>query len=469
MLHLFKVRNDKLAYDSESQALFFVDELAEAVFSAYIENSAKRPTKAKLTELSERSGFDIHEIEDCCDEVDALIEQKAIFQPPVKISVEQLYPEKPMIKSMCLHLSHDCNLRCKYCFAGQGDYGTGHRSMLALATGKRAIDFLIEASRSRHNLDIDFFGGEPLLNWPVVVELTKYAETEGPKHNKNIRLTLTTNATLLNQEKIDFLNEHMKNVVLSIDGRPETNDRMRPATGGRSSYALVMRNIKKFVAQRGKKEYYVRGTYTHFNTDFSKDVLHFADEGLEQLSMEPVVAPPEVDYSLKLSDLPQIEAEYENLAHEYLRYNEKGSKNPFNFFHFNIDLEGGPCLYKRMKGCGVGSEYCAVTPEGDIYPCHQFVGNDAFIMGNVWDNPPIHNPKLEAAFAEIMVPNKPDCVKCWARYFCSGGCVANAYHDSGSLTGLYRLGCRLQKKRLECALWVQAKKQQEKLRQTANN
>lgn len=460
MLHLFTVRNDKLAYDSETQALFFVDDLAWSVLGLYLKNKGARPEPEQLRELVTTSTFSFDDIETCANEIDALITAKYIFAPATEISIEQLYPEKPVIKSMCLHLSHDCNLRCKYCFAGQGDYGTGHRAMLALETGKRAIDFLIEASGKRRNLDIDFFGGEPLMNWPVVVALTHYAEEQGPKYGKDIRLTLTTNAVLLDQKKIDFLNEHMKNVVLSIDGRPEVNDLMRPAQGGKSSYPLVMKNIKNFVAQRGDKEYYVRGTYTAHNKDFSEDVLHFAHEGLQQLSMEPVVAPPNVDYSLKWQDLPQIEEEYERLAEAYLQENGPEGENPFHFFHFNIDLEGGPCMFKRMKGCGVGSEYCAVTPEGDIYPCHQFVGEEQFKMGNVWSDPPINNHQLEASFAHLMVPNKDECVRCWARYFCSGGCVANAYHDSGSLDGLYHLGCALQKKRLECALWVQAKKKE---------
>lgn len=452
-----------MAYDSETQALFFVDEPAFEILKLYAEKNGQRPEESKLEELQTRLQISSEDLQSCCHEIEELVAAKAIMTPPIELRTEQLYPDKPKIKSMCLHLSHDCNLRCAYCFAGQGDYGTGHREMLTLATGKRAIDFLIESSGKRRNLDIDFFGGEPLMNWNVVKELTAYAEEQGPKHGKDIRLTLTTNAILLTQDKIDFVNEHMKNVVLSIDGRPEVHDRMRPAPGGRSSYERTMRNIKNFVSQRGDKEYYVRGTYTHFNTDFSEDVLHFAREGLEQISVEPVVAPRTADYHLTEEDLPILAEEYEKLAVAYLNENGEDSENPFHFFHFNVDLDGGPCLYKRMKGCGVGSEYCAVTPNGDIYPCHQFVGDERFIMGNVWDTPSIHNDELEAEFKELMVPNKPVCKACWARYFCSGGCVANAFHDSGSLNGLYELGCELQKKRLECALWVQAKRKEQSI------
>ncbi|NJP41511.1 thioether cross-link-forming SCIFF peptide maturase [Oscillospiraceae bacterium HV4-5-C5C] len=454
MLHTFSVNGDYLAYDSESQALLLIDELTAQLIDQTLADGFKLP-EDRLAAWAGQHGADPADVTEILAELTQLKEQDVLLAAAPKVSLEQLYPDEPRIKSMCLHLCHDCNLRCRYCFAGQGDYHTGHRSMLSVETGKLAIDFLIAASGPRHHLDIDFFGGEPLMNWPVVVELTNYCEQEGPRHGKDIRLTITTNALLLDAEKTAFINAHMKNVVLSIDGRPEVNDHMRPGINGRSSYLPVMQHIKTFVAARGTKEHYVRGTYTHFNRDFAQDALHLADLGLKQLSLEPVVADPAEPYALKEEDLPELIQNYEDLARVYLE--RKGTPAAFNFFHFNIDLDGGPCLYKRMKGCGVGTEYCAVTPEGDIYPCHQFVGETQFIMGNVHDQPVVLNQTVQSPFKQLMLPNKPECQTCFAKYFCAGGCAANAYHASGQVNGQYKLGCELQQKRLECALWVAAK------------
>lgn len=456
MVYTFTMKGDYLAYDNESGALMFLDAAGYDILANYETKGGHKPDAEVLAEIAQKHELSEADLNEICTEIDSLIETGSLFKPAQEVSLKQLYPTEARIKSMCLHLCHDCNLRCRYCFAETGDFGTGKRSMLDLETGKKAVDFLIEASGPRHNLDIDFFGGEPLLNWPVVLALTEYCETEGPKHKKDIRLTMTTNCMLLDEEKMDYLNRHMKNVVLSIDGRESVNDYMRPRMGGQGSYDTVMRNIKKFVEKRGKKEHYIRGTYTAHNLDFSKDVLHFVDEGLKQISVEPVVAPDEAPYALKEEQLPIIYAEYEALAEAYLESRKNG--RPFHFFHFNIDLEGGPCLYKKMKGCGVGTEYCAVTPDGDIYPCHQFVGDEDFLMGNVHRIPVLNVPEqLQQSFTNMILPNKEHCQSCWAKYFCSGGCAANAYHASGSLEGVYDLGCKIQRKRLETALWVQAK------------
>lgn len=456
MLHTFRLRGDCLAYDNESGALMFVDERAMAVLEAYGAAGGEAPSAEARRALARALDCAPAEIDEICAEIEVLKAEGSLFAPAPEIELKQLYPDAPRIKAMCLHLCHDCNLRCRYCFAETGDYGSGRRSMLSLETGKKAVDFLIEASGPRRNLDIDFFGGEPLLNWPVVVALTHYCEEVGPRRNKEIRLTLTTNATLLDEEKTDFLNAHMKNVVLSLDGREQVNDYMRPRCGGQGSYAQVLANIKRFIARRGTKEHYVRGTYTAHNLDFAQDVRHFFAEGLRRVSVEPVVAPESCDYALKEGDLARICAEYEALAALYLEARRGGEE--VQFFHFNVDVEGGPCLYKRMKGCGVGTEYCAVTPEGDIYPCHQFVGEADFLLGNVHEEPPLRRTEQpEGRFAELILPNKPGCRDCWAKYFCGGGCAANNYHASGRLDGLYELGCALQKKRLEAALWVQAK------------
>lgn len=452
MVHLFAFGQDNLAFDSESGALHLLDAVSNDVLHAYQSANGQLTDTVKERLIKQHGEFVVHE---CISEIEQLIKDGGLFAPNLSITRQQLYPDAPRIKSMCLHICHDCNLRCSYCFAGTGDFGTGQRTMLDEATGRKAIDFLIAASGPRHNLDIDFFGGEPLLNWPVVVALTHYAEEAGRKAGKNMRLTITTNAVLLDDEKTAFINQHMKNCVLSVDGRPEVHDRMRPDAGGKGSYERVMKPVLRFVRERGNLEYYVRGTYTRHNLDFGSDVLHFADLGIDQISVEPVVAADGSGYEIRNEDVPTILAEYERLARIYIERREAG--NPFNFFHFMIDTEDGPCAYKRLKGCGVGTEYCAVTPEGDIYPCHQFVGKPQFRMGSVHDEPIQLDTKLSAAFGELMVPNKPACEACWSRYFCSGGCAANAFAATGTIDGLHEIGCALQKKRLECALWIKAK------------
>ena len=455
MLHLFTVQQEQLAYDTETQALLLLSPLAAACLGAYQATGGSRPDQKVLEALSTELQAPLTEVIDCCADIDAMVAEGSLFAPPIAVTQDQLYPDEPKIKSMCLHICHDCNLRCKYCFADAGAYHMGRRSMLSAETGRKAIDFLIKASGNRRHLDIDFFGGEPLMNWPVVKELVAYCEEQGPLHGKELRLTMTTNAMLLDKDKQAFINEHFKNVVLSMDGRPEIQNMMRPTAGKGGSYDIVMKNIKSFVALRGDGEYYVRGTFTGMNPAFSADVLHMAEAGLPQLSMEPVVAKPGAGYEIKDSDLPLIKEEYETLAVEMLKRDR--TPDAFNFFHFNIDLSGGPCLFKRLKGCGVGTEYCAVTPEGDIYPCHQFVGEKEFIMGNVHAEPIVLKLPHGGEFNALILPDKEPCQNCWARYYCSGGCAANAWHATGHLNGIYEQACELIKKRLECALWLAAK------------
>jgi uncharacterized protein len=450
LVHIFEIFNDILAFDSESGALHRLDKISAAVLQAYADNDGKKPSASVLAELADQFGSEIFEI---AEEIEILITKHELFCPVRKVTSEQLYPDQPRIKSMCLHLCHDCNLRCKYCFAGTGDFGTGKRSMLTEEVGRKAIDFLIEASGSRRNLDIDFFGGEPLMNWPVVVALTNYCKERMQQTDKVIRLTITTNAVLLDDEKTEFINQNFDNCVLSIDGRPQIHDKMRPDAGGKGSYDRVEKHIRSFVAARGDLQYYLRGTFTRNNLDFSDDVLHLSTLG-KNVSVEPVVAAPGSGYEIREDDLRQIEAEYEKLALEMSLRMKNGTS--FNFFHFAMDLSNGPCAYKRLKGCGAGIEYCSVTPEGDIYPCHQFVGEEAFIMGNVMNVPLRLNSAVQKPFSSLLVPDKPECNNCWARFFCSGGCAANSYHVSGHVDGSDPIGCALQKKRLECALWLKS-------------
>ncbi len=439
MVHTFIINGDRLALDTESGSLHILDEASSVAMSAYILNEGRRPAPS--------------EISDVYDEIDALIREGVLFVPEEKRDISVFYPDKPRIKAMCLHLCHDCNLRCGYCFANTGDYHTGNRSFLNIETGRNAVDFIVNSSGPRRNIDIDFFGGEPLMNWDVVKKLTFYCEEQSKVRDKNIRLTITTNAVLLDKEKADFINDHMENCVLSMDGRKKIHDLMRPAPGGKSSYGIVKDNILDFVEKREEGTYYVRGTFTRNNLDFSDDVKHIVSLGIKHVSVEPVVAPDHADYSIRKEDLDRIYTEYEKLALEMAQTDEK---DRFEFFHFSIDLDGGPCILKRLKGCGVGTEYVAVTPEGDIYPCHQLTGEKEFLMGNVNDDPVILNDKVTEMFSELLVPQKKECSGCWARYYCSGGCPANAYHSTGDLNGIYEIGCLIQKKRLECALWLKA-------------
>ena len=356
-----------------------------------------------------------------------------------------------VVKALCLHIAHACNLKCEYCFAGEGEYH-GDRALMSPEVGKKALDFLVENSGNRRNLEVDFFGGEPLLNFDVVKELVKYGRELEKSHDKHFRFTLTTNGVLIDDDVMEFANREMDNVVLSVDGRKEIHDRMRPFHDGSGSYDKIIGKFKKFADSRNQERYYVRGTFTHFNTDFVKDVLSLADEGFKQISVEPVVADPAEAYAITEEDIPTICEGYDTLAREMLKRDKEG--RGFNFFHYMIDLTGGPCIYKRLAGCGSGTEYLAVTPWGDLYPCHQFVGEEQFKLGDVFHG--IENTSLVDKFKLCNVYAKPECRDCFARFFCSGGCAANAYHSHGDINQPYEIGCKLQRKRVECALMLHA-------------
>ena len=353
------------------------------------------------------------------------------------------------IKALCLNIAHDCNLRCEYCFAGKGDYCQG-RMLMTEEVGKAAIDYLLHYSQGRHNLEVDFFGGEPLMNWDVVKQLVAYGRSLEEPNNKKFRFTLTTNGVLVDDEVIEFANKEMNNVVMSIDGRKEVHDRLRKNYAGQGSYDTIVPKFQKFAKARGNKEYYVRGTFTHNNVDFTNDIFHLADLGFDQLSMEPVVCAPGDPYALTEEDLPKIMEQYEILAKEMLRRESEGKG--FTFYHYMIDLNHGPCIYKRISGCGSGTEYLAVTPWGELFPCHQFVGDPKYSMGNVWDG--VTNTALRDEFKLCNAYARPGCKDCWAKLYCSGGCAANAYHATGSITGVYEYGCELFRKRMECAIMM---------------
>jgi uncharacterized protein len=356
-----------------------------------------------------------------------------------------------VVKALCLHIAHDCNLACRYCFAEEGEYH-GHRELMSLEVGKKALDFLIENSGNRRNLEVDFFGGEPLMNFEVVRELVHYGREKEKIYNKNFRFTLTTNGVLLNDDIMEFANKEMSNVVLSIDGRKEVNDFMRPSRNGKGSYDLILPKFLEFAESRNQNNYYVRGTFTHHNLDFSEDVKHFAELGFKQISVEPVVSLPDVPYAITEEDIPKIFEEYDKLAQYMIKKKEEGKD--FNFFHFMLDLSGGPCVAKRLSGCGSGTEYLAVTPWGDLYPCHQFVGETEFLMGNVFEG--IKETELREEFKCCNVYSKDKCRECFAKFYCSGGCAANAYKFHGNINDAYDIGCELQKKRVECAIMIKA-------------
>ena len=392
------------------------------------------------------------DIEEALDEIGQLIEAEQLLTKDIyRDFVVDFKKRKTVVKALCLHIAHDCNLACRYCFAEEGEYH-GRRALMSYEVGKKALDFLIANSGNREHLEVDFFGGEPLMNWDVVKRLVEYGRSQEEAHHKKFRFTLTTNGVLLNDEVMEFCNREMSNVVLSLDGRRDVNDKMRPFRNGSGSYDLIVPKFQKFADSRKQMNYYVRGTFTRNNLDFADDVLHYADLGFEQMSMEPVVADPSEDYAIKEEDIPAILKEYDRLALEYIKRKKEG--RGLNFFHFMLDLKAGPCVAKRMAGCGSGTEYLAVTPWGDLYPCHQFVGNEKFLMGNV--DTGVVNTDIRDEFKTCNVYAKPGCKDCFARFYCSGGCSANAYNFSGSINGAYDIGCEMQKKRIECAIMIKA-------------
>lgn len=446
MVHQYKNNGYNIVLDVNSGAVHIVDDVMYDVIPMFEEN-----TKEEIIQSLE-SKYNKADVEEAWEEVKELADDEQLFtKDEYEGYIEQFKTRPTVVKALCLHIAHDCNLACRYCFAEEGEYH-GRRELMSFEVGKAALDFLIANSGNRRNLEVDFFGGEPLMNFDVVKQLVAYGREQEKIHNKNFRFTLTTNGVLLNDDIMEFANKEMGNVVLSIDGRKEVHDYMRPFRKGAGSYDLIVPKFQKFANSRNQERYYVRGTFTHNNLDFSEDVLHLADLGFKQISVEPVVAQPTESYALKEEDLPQLFEEYDKLAVEMIKRHKEGKD--FNFFHFMIDLEGGPCVAKRLSGCGSGTEYLAVTPWGDFYPCHQFVGNEKFLMGNVYDG--IKNTELQSEFKCCNVYAKEKCRNCFARFYCSGGCAANSYNFHGSITDAYDIGCELEKKRIECAIMIKA-------------
>ncbi|QNU65430.1 thioether cross-link-forming SCIFF peptide maturase [Ruminiclostridium herbifermentans] len=443
MIHKYIMHGTNIVMDINSGAVHVFDAAAYDVVDLY-----KTKTKEQVIEaLSQK--YDGQAVSDAYDEIAQLEADGLLFSEDVYLDAINNWERKPVVKALCLHICHDCNLRCKYCFASTGSFG-GHRTMMDVETGKKAIDFLIEKSAGRRNLEVDFFGGEPLMNFEVVKQIVEYARIREKETNKNFRFTITTNAVLLNEDNKEFINKNMHNVVLSIDGRKEVNDNMRPRVDGSGTYESILPKLKDMAESRNQDNYYVRGTFTRENLDFSKDVLHLADLGFKQISVEPVVAAKDSGLDIREEDLDKLFTEYESLAMEYI--NRDKNKEGFNFFHFMIDLSQGPCILKRLGGCGSGHEYLAVTPEGDLYPCHQFVGDEKFKMGNVHCGE--FNSDFQMNFQKSNVYTKKECSECWAKFYCSGGCAANAYQFNNDINVPYKIGCELEKKRVECAIWI---------------
>lgn len=453
MIHSYTLDGTHIVLDVHSGAVHVVDELAQKLVERI---TPPMPSTCPAEWILELSGsYSPEEIKETWEELYTLYQNDELFSSDTYDQFADKMVASP-VKAMCLHVAHDCNLRCQYCFAGTGKY-SGERSIMPIETGKKAIDYLIHHSYGRRNLEVDFFGGEPLLNFDLVREVVAYARSLEKEHGKNFRFTITTNGVLLDDDKIDFINREMYNVVLSVDGRREVNDRVRRRIDGSGCYDSIMPKFKRLVEKRGDGQYYVRGTFTRYNLDFAEDVLHFVDEGFDQVSVEPVVAPESAPYSLTQEHLPQIFAEYERLARIILERRRNGQR--FNFFHFMLDLDQGPCAIKRLRGCGCGNEYVAITPDGDVYPCHQFVGMSGWKMGSVFDMSLDFERKTD--FAKATVYDKPECKKCWAKFYCSGGCNANNLQYGGSIRTPFSLSCELEKKRLECAIYLKAKEAEE--------
>lgn len=446
MVHQYRNNGYNIVLDVNSGAIHVVDDMTYEIIAMYEEHSREDILEAL------GGSWDKTELAEAYSEVEQLVREGELFTPDEYEGYILNFRNRPtVVKALCLHIAHDCNLACRYCFAGEGEYH-GKRDLMSFEVGKQALDFLVANSGKRRNLEVDFFGGEPTLNWQVVKDLVVYGRSLEEPFDKKFRFTLTTNGVLLNDEIMEFANREMGNVVLSIDGRREVNDHMRPFRGGQGSYDRIVPRYQKFAESRNQEKYYVRGTYTHYNLDFAEDVLHLADLGFKQISVEPVVAEDSEAYALREEDLPVLFAEYDRLAAEMVE--RAGTEREFNFFHFMIDLEGGPCVAKRLSGCGSGTEYLAVTPWGDLYPCHQFVGNEEFLMGNVWDG--VTRTDIRDEFKCCNVYAKEKCRTCFARFYCSGGCAANSWHFHGNINDAYDIGCELQKKRIECAIMIKA-------------
>lgn len=446
MVHQYKNNGRNIVLDVNSGSVHVVDDLAYDAIALY----DKKSEEEIVQEL--KGSYPENDIREVLEDIRALKDAGQLFTEDIyRDYIMDFKKRKTVVKALCLHIAHDCNLACKYCFAEEGEYH-GRRALMSFEVGKKALDFLIANSGNRRNLEVDFFGGEPLMNWQVVKDLVAYGREQEKIHDKNFRFTLTTNGILLNDEVQEFVDKEMGNVVLSLDGRKEINDMMRPFRGGQGSYDQIVPKFQKMAESRNQTNYYVRGTFTHYNLDFAKDVLHMADLGFKQISVEPVVAPPEADYAIREEDVPVLCEEYDRLAAEIVRREKAGEH--FNFFHFMIDLTGGPCVAKRLSGCGSGTEYLAVTPWGDFYPCHQFVGQEEFLMGNVDDG--IVREDIRDEFKTCNVYAKEKCRDCFARFYCSGGCAANSWNFHHSINDVYDIGCELERKRVECAIMIKA-------------
>lgn len=456
MIHQYKSNGYNIVLDVNSGSVHVVDDIVYDMISLVEPLINEGITDAELIKAAvincNEGKYPKEEVAEAVEEVLELQKEGQLFAPDIYENYIFDFKNRPtVVKALCLHIAHDCNLACQYCFAEEGEYH-GRRALMSLEVGKKALDFLVANSGNRVNLEVDFFGGEPTMNWQVVKDLVLYGRSLEKEHNKKFRFTLTTNGVLLNDEIMEFANKEMANIVLSIDGRKEVNDKMRPFRGGQGSYDTIVPKFLKVAESRNQMNYYVRGTFTHNNPDFSEDVLHLADLGFKQISVEPVVAKPEDWYAIKEEDIPTLKEEYDKLAKEMIRRRKEG--RGFNFFHFMIDLEGGPCVAKRLSGCGSGTEYLAVTPWGDLYPCHQFVGQEQFLMGNVDEG--IVNKDLQNEFKCCNVYAKDKCKKCFAKFYCSGGCAANSYNFHGNINDAYDVGCELQRKRIECAIMIKA-------------
>ena len=453
MIHKYKMFDMNIVLDICSGAVHVVDDCLYDMLDYLLEPFTPENSCPDFIEAELSRKYSSDEIRESYEDICELYKNGQLFTPDEYEKFANNWNKQSVVKALCLHIAHDCNLRCKYCFAGTGEYH-GERGMMSAETGKKAIDFVIANSGSRKNIEIDYFGGEPLMNFDVVKEITESAKEQGAKHGKNFRFTVTTNGILLDEEKKKYINENMSNVVLSIDGRKEVNDRMRPRVDGSGTYDTIIPKFIDMAESRNQDRYYVRGTFTAYNKDFANDVIHLADLGFKQTSVEPVVAPDDADYALKEEDIPVIFEQYEKLAAEYLKRWKEG--NWFNFFHFMIDLDQGPCAIKRLSGCGAGHEYLAVAADGDLYPCHQFVGNKDFLMGNVRDGK--IDEKIRKYFEDSNIYTKEKCRNCFARFYCSGGCSANAYNFNGDINKPYELACEFEKKRVECAIAIEAAK-----------
>ena len=455
MIHQYKLGGYNIVLDVCSGSVHVVDEVAYDIISMFEDNTREDIEKALSEKYADREDITAKDIAECYAQVESLQKAGKLFAPDTFEPMAGKLKEKTagVVKALCLHIAHTCNLNCSYCFASQGKYN-GERAVMSFEVGKRALDFLIENSGTRHNLEVDFFGGEPLMNFQVVKDLVAYARSIEKEYNKNFRFTLTTNGVLVDDDVIEWANKECSNVVLSLDGRKEVHDRFRVDHAGNGSWEKIVPKFQHFVEKRGNKNYYMRGTFTHANPDFLNDIKEMLRLGFTELSMEPVVCAEDDPSALTQEDLPVVLEQYEQLAELMLNRHREGK--PFTFYHYMLDLKSGPCIYKRISGCGSGTEYMAVTPWGDLYPCHQFVGEEKFKLGNIWTG--VDNTAVQDEFAACNVYTRPECKDCWAKLYCSGGCAANAYHATGSVNGVYKYGCELFRKRMECAIMLEAAK-----------